>query len=370
MINLKAILEQHPNCIKNWAFLKFILKDRYPTEKRTINILIILLECGIVNKIKMKEKLESNEMQELMTQIENEYGILGQYSKEAILIWASVFDVNTSAVIGSISQDASNSVKQEPVVYVQATASDYRVSKRDDGYYISGFKGFEEEEMIIPSQIGRRKIKGIAHDAFKGCVTVKKIHISEGIEIIESGAFKSCEALEEVSLPNTLRKIGSELNEFGGAFAGTHLKSVLIPQNVEFLGPESFQFCHYLQKAEILGKIDRICKGTFEHCEKLSEVSLPDGLLTIEKEAFNCCFSLQEIHIPVGTQEIAKDTFWGARLKSVYIPPSVTKIGGSSTASSDETFGGSYGLTIYCEAGSAAMKYARKKNIKCAKAQF
>lgn len=378
MIDLKSILKQHPNCLNSRASFKSVLMDKYPSEKRAVNILTILFECGVANKIKVKKSIDANEMQGLIAQIENEYGISGQYSQDAILVWAAAFDVTASAVkiqtpITS-PKGLAKPIEQKPVVYVQGDVDDYDVVQKADGYYITHFNGFEEEDMTIPSLIDGKKIKGIAKDAFKGCITVKRIRISEGIEIIENSAFKKCESLEEFTFPDTLRRIGSISKEYGiGAFFFTNLKTVILPQNVEFLGPYSFGFCSKLRKVEMPDKITAIYESTFSHCKSLPDIKLPSGLIKIEQRAFENCSSLREVHIPVGTQLIGSKAFDGTSLTGIYIPPTVTKIEEESTMSilGDSVFGrNSRNLTIYCAAGSAAMDYARKNNIKCAKAQF
>ncbi len=400
MIDLKSVLKQYPNCLNSRASFKSVLMDKYPAEKRTVNILTILFECGIANKIKAKKSIDANEMHRLIAQIENEYGISGQYAQDAIMIWAAAFDVTVSAVkvntIGAAAQQPPKPAVNKPVVYVQGNVDDYEVVKRPDGYYITRFNGFEEEEMTIPSMIDGKKIKGIAENVFEGCIIVKKIHISEGIEVIENGVFSECKALENVTLPYTLRQIGGKGAEYGGTFSLTGLETITIPQNVAFLGSSSFRYCHNLRKIELSDKIVTIYRRTFESCSKLSEIKLPDslntigraafqecrslteiklpsGLVTIEDEAFLYCSSLREVHIPAGTKKIGKDAFKGTKLTAIYIPPTVTAIGDNSARLSfmDETFESNLGnLTIYCAAGSVAMEYARKHGIKCAKAQF
>lgn len=54
MIDLKNILKLHPNCLSSRASFRSVLLDKYPNEKRVINILTILVECGIANRIKEK----------------------------------------------------------------------------------------------------------------------------------------------------------------------------------------------------------------------------------------------------------------------------------------------------------------------------
>lgn len=378
MIDLKSILKQHPNCLSSRASFKSILMDKYPAEKRMVNILTILFECGVAHRIKEKKNIDSNEMLGLVAQVENEYGISGQYSQEAILIWAAAFGVTASAIKTqapiAAPKEQAKPVEQKPVVYVQGDVDDYEVVQKADGYYITHFNGFEEDEMTIPSMIDGKTITGIAQDAFKGCVAVKRITISEGIEIIENCAFKECQALEEITFPDTLRRIGSKSTEYGvGAFFNTNLKTVILPQSVEFLGPYSFGFCSNLRKVELSDKITVIHESTFSYCRSLSDIKLPSGLLRIEANAFDNCKTLKVVQIPLGTQFIGRKSFDGTTLAEIYIPPTVTKIGEESARSilADGVFGySSRSLTIYCAAGSTAMEYARKNNIKCAKAQF
>lgn len=380
MIDLKSILQKHPNCLSSRASFKSVLMDQYPAEKRTVNILTILFECGVANKIKTKKSIDANEMQGLIALVENEYGITGQYSQEAILIWAAAFDVTASAIKiqkpTTTSSDLAKPVEQKPVVYVQGDVDDYDIIQKSDGYYITHFNGFEEEDMIIPSLIDGKKIKGIAKEAFKGCVMVKRIRISEGIEVIENSAFKECKALVAVDLPDTLRKIGTPSRDYGvGAFSGTKLVDVVIPQNVDFLGPYTFSYCSSLKKVVLSDNIVEIGERVFEHCSNLTDIKLPSKLAVIGEEAFANC-GIREIHIPMGTKKIMRSAFNNTRLTAAYIPPAVTEIGSTDNHSilGDYTFGRNFSrhpdFTIYCAAGSIAMEYARKNNIKCAKAQF
>ena len=76
---------------------------------------------------------------------------------------------------------------------------------------------------------------------------ITNIIIAEGVEIIPAGYFKNCIALEEVTLPSTLKIIGSE------AFEGTNLKQIVIPHDVEALELNTFRYCNQLKKVIIHG---------------------------------------------------------------------------------------------------------------------
>jgi len=366
MIDLKSTLKQHPNCLSSRSAFKSVLMDKYPTEKRIVNILTILFECGVANRIKAKKNIDANEMQALIAQVENEYGISGQYSQEAILVWAAAFDITASTVnvsaTHSIRQGSDKQAVRQPIVYVQGSVDEYDIVQRPNGYYITHFNGFEEDEMTIPSLIDGKRIIGIASDAFKGCVGVKSINISEGIEILENRSFKECKSLASISFPSTLKRIGDKnAGEYDGAFYKAGLRKVFIPEGVEYLGPYTFSHCENLRQVHISDGISSIEKRTFYCCGMLSDVKLPDTLITIKQEAFQICLGLREIKIPLGTKEVEECAFANTKMDAVHVPPTVTSIGRSAFVNSP---------TVYCTAGSVAMEFARKNNMRCAKAQF
>lgn len=346
MIDLKNILRLHPSCLSSRASFKSVLMDKYPSEKRLVNILTILFECGIANKIKAKKSIDANEMQRLITQIENEYGISWQYSQDAILAWAAAFDV-TAVKVNSVAfsnQEKSSVIAKEPIVYVSGDIDDYDIVQESDGYYISHFNGFEEDEMTIPSMIDGKIIVGIKPEVFQGLGTVKTIHISEGIKDIAERSFANCSALTNITLP----------------------------QSLERLGKNTFSECHHLKEIDIPDAVKEIPAGCFRVCRGLRKVKLPASLETVGVSAFEWGMYLEEIHIPLGTKTIQARAFYSSSgLATAYIPPSVTNIEYGNFVNY-EKYGDepSWKMTIYCTAGSAAMEYARKYNIKCAKAQF
>lgn len=345
-----------------------------------VNILTILVECGVANKIKSKQTINADEMQALITQVENEYGISRQYSQDAILVWAATFDITVSVIKTSTTdnslQEIIEPIKSKPAVYVQGNAADYSITQKTDGYYITQFNSFEDNVMIIPSMIDGKQIVGIGEKAFEGCSLVREIKISEGIEIIESNAFASCRLLSTVTLPSTLQRIEKS------AFSGTRIKRIELPQSVKYVGEWCFSMCTELEEIIFGDKVTEIEENTFWHCENLSNVKLPAGLQRIKSNAFCLCFKLKTIRIPMGTQIIESDAFAYSSLTSIYIPPTVTTMGNPNNIKDhyntkhksfgvDDVFGKStWALTIYCTAGSVAMEYARKNNIKCARGQF
>lgn len=108
-----------------------------------------------------------------------------------------------------------------------------------------------------------------------------KLTLLKGPDILEDYAFRDCEDLASISLPESIKSIGKD------AFEGCNsLKSIDIPSSVTEIGDTAFR-----------------------SCESLQSIHLPDGLLTIGEEAFQSCRSLTQITIPKYVQGIKSNTF-------------------------------------------------------------
>ena len=171
------------------------LKRAYPNEGRMIHILTTLATWGINYKLKDIKFITEQHIQDMTVQIEEEFGFAEKYAKEAVMIW--VRGLKRNLVIDQSLQEENSQVitpereDNDSIVYVEGDESEFEIIQREDGYYISHFSGFEEEEMVIPNMVNGKKIIGIAEYSFKGCTLVKKIKICDGIEVIGSGAFQN-----------------------------------------------------------------------------------------------------------------------------------------------------------------------------------
>lgn len=361
MEDLKKFFDYYPNCLESVKQFKSSLMEYYPSQKRKVNILVVMYECGMIESIKESiNKDDIDDIVKFVEQLEDEYGIAIQYSYDIIL--------DLKYALKSMSEECNNGNENEDREIVIGNPNEYDIYETELGYYITKFKGFEEEEMTIPNMINGCEIVGIAKGVYKGCLTVKKINVSEGIKVIGSGAFQDCKSLENIKLPNSLVQIGSIIKEYeDGAFSNTNLKEVTIPPNVKYIGANTFSWCENLKKVEMSNNIEVIYAGAFRCCGKLEEIIWSSNLVEIGEEAFYGCDSLHNVKIPDGIKILGRKAFYDTFLESIYIPKTVTKIGDNLlfyySHSSDK-------YTIYCEANSVAMEYARKNNIKCKKADF
>lgn len=153
-----------------------------------------------------------------------------------------------------------------------------------------------------------RKVSSIL-DALDECTSlIKTISESEwtdeyGVSYAEYGRVivKADYALfrdvEEYTIPHGVRTI------MNGAFYGMDLKSVSIPDSVTYMG-------HHV----------------FSECKLLEEVVLPPKVEKIELRSFMNCISLKEVKLPWSLRIIGTEAFKGTAIKSIEVPPCLTRI--------------------------------------------
>lgn len=168
----------------------------------------------------------------------------------------------------------------------------------DDGY--SGTFGdfkwyFQDGKMVIYEYIGEG-----------GDVTVPPIIEGMPVEIIGYNAFRDCETLESVILPNSITDIG--LNSFYGC---VNLKNINIPNSVITIGGRAFSWCWNLKSINIPDGVIYIFDYAFSN-SGLTDITIPDSVIFIGANAFSYS-ELANITIPKNVTTIGDGAFSGCR---------------------------------------------------------
>ena len=119
---------------------------------------------------------------------------------------------------------------------------------------------------------------------------LESVTISEGMTTLGKEMFSGCEKLKSVSLPSTLRSMGS-LN-FCDCIA---LAEITIPEGLTDLSNSSFARCRNLKKVTIPNTVTRIGNWCFTDCTALTEITIPESVTQIDGEAFLGCSKLTAI---------------------------------------------------------------------------
>lgn len=95
---------------------------------------------------------------------------------------------------------------------------------------------------------------------------ITEVILPETIEEIRSGAFRECNKLLKINMPENLNIIGDS------AFSGTQLATLVIPDSCTAIGSAAFYNCENLRMI-VLGKgLKKINDRAFGSCPKLLEV--------------------------------------------------------------------------------------------------
>ncbi len=137
-------------------------------------------------------------------------------------------------------------------------------------------------------------LKRIGAGAFRYCEKLQSVVIPEGVTHIGDSAFADCTSLYEVDLPKTLGEIGIEV------FADdTALKTVRIAECMPLIGESMFKNCGKLTEIILPEGITEIRSNAFAGT-KISKINFPSSLLTIFGDAFWNVDSLSEITLADG----------------------------------------------------------------------
>ena len=189
-------------------------------------------------------------------------------------------------------------------------------------------------EVLIPD-----KITKIAFGCFSGCKSIKCVELHDGITLVDDRAFRRCENLESINIPESVMTIGEY------AFYESGLSKIVIPESVIFIGVGAFDSCRQLKEIVFPNTINQIdlngCTSlvdinipnsvtsvSLSNCTSLTSISLPNGVTDVR---FYSCTSLAEVILPESVADIGDYAFYNCgSLMTIVIPDKVTSIGNSA----------------------------------------
>lgn len=117
-------------------------------------------------------------------------------------------------------------------------------------------------------------VTSIPEGAFKGCVSLSKVTVSEQLASIGSSAFAGCQSLASFVFPPALVAIGDD------AFYATALESADLSgcRSLTTIGDRAFADCRRLIWVSLPGSVTKLGKGLFFDDVALSRVVMPDNV--------------------------------------------------------------------------------------------
>ncbi|MBQ9372485.1 MAG: leucine-rich repeat domain-containing protein [Thermoguttaceae bacterium] len=222
----------------------------------------------------------------------------------------------------------------------------YKTEETKGGVAITGLDRVKAEDckkLVIPSNIGGKKVVKIGDNAFKDCSSLTNVVIPDSVKEIGDEAFSNCYSLTSVVIPESVRKIGNYafadcfslinvvipegVEEIAhGAFSGSSALIEVAPNNSTYSSENGVLFDKNKEKLlhvpdneifesySIPENVKEICDMAFESCSSLTNVVIPEGVKKISNGAFAYCSSLTSVMIPNSIEEIDSHAFYDCNI--------------------------------------------------------
>ena len=212
----------------------------------------------------------------------------------------------------------------------------------------NAFKGcMSIETMNIPDSVN-----SMGTYVFSGDNKIKNVYLPKGRINITEGVFYNCNSLESITFPDTVEAI----REYAFGNCST-LKEVKLSPKLNYIYSYAFSGCASLEKLHLPDSTKQVQRNAFENCEALTDIILGAGIKNIPSQAFRGCSSLESIILPYQVEAIEDNAFKNCtKLKKITIPKATTSISDSAFSYPDK-------MTIYGVAGSYAEQYAKENDI-------
>ena len=133
----------------------------------------------------------------------------------------------------------------------------------------------------------------MGYSAFDYCLQLKSVSTGNGLTSITTATFRGCKNLIEIDIGNSVTSIYS-------AFSDCGFTDIYIPDNVTYIGPDSFYYCSKLEKVVIGNGNTYIGEHAFCNCESLTDISIGNNVTAIGFLSFTNRYDQYPADNPLG----------------------------------------------------------------------
>ena len=200
--------------------------------------------------------------------------------------------------------------------------------------------------VVIPASVSYNQqtysVTTIGDEAFRWCNSLTSVTIPNSVTTIGEWAFEYCSGLKKTNYTGTIAswcKIKFSGNTSNPIWYSENffindveVKDLVIPEGVDEIGERAFVYCRGLTSVTIPNSVTTIGDRAFYGCTGLTSITIPNSVTTIGNYAFYNCIGLTSITIPNSVTTIGDGAFCGCEglTGTLIIPNSVTTIGNSA----------------------------------------
>ena len=172
-------------------------------------------------------------------------------------------------------------------------------------------------------------LTGIPSAAFKGCINLYEITLPQSIKSLGSDIFYDCKALSGIDIPTSITQLPSYC-----FYNCISLTNIILPNSIKRINADCFYGCEKLLKIDLPESITAIGSEAFKY-SGITEISIPDAVTEISSSAFQDCENLEKVEFGANVKIIRTGSFSGCtKLSSIIIPASVRDIESSAFSNS------------------------------------
>lgn len=270
----------------------------------------------------------------------------------------------------------------------------------------------QAQKLVVPAEIGGMPVVALAADAcanlssvvelvcsdsllsvgfcaFRGCRNLRKAALPSNLAVYDSGWFRSCPKLEDLTLPGGLERIAPSVFDAPnlkvlrvgratcevepGAFGKSRLESISVADENSFLktdgralyskdGRVLLALAVPAESYRVAGGCRVLGRKAFGFFSCLKEVSVPDtveiirafslartgirtfsapaALRRVEEKAFFNCENLERVSFSEGLVSLGANAFTGTRVTELRLPSTLRELGNPVAASTGLVFAG------------------------------
>ena len=214
----------------------------------------------------------------------------------------------------------------------------YKCHRRDvmDTEWLRDQDNVYSGDIVIPETVNGYTVAGIWEFAFDGCQNLRSVTLPSTIKVIGTYAFWNC-SITEITIPSSVEVIG----DYG--LSGNNLKKVILEDGSKTLkvgygrsdgngyplfGGNALQ---QLEEAYVGRRVESQWPDLFHGNETLKKLTLSDNVLSVPDSYCESCPNLETVVLGKNINNIGNAAFFGCeKLSSINLPQGLISIGVAS----------------------------------------